>query len=419
MTDSILKRKPHHPVAVVTALLLVMMFLYAFASIASDADIGQRSYYLRYFNFILSGFFAFATPHLLYPDKKLPLLRLMNPDKVTLFITQYRHLFFWIALILTGQFILVFFDTANPLDISPGKIKLVASGFFFTLSISLLSLILYVRLGRQSQEWQEGKRGRRFMKALIEQGKSTGAPAGTLPTIIVTVILTAGGMLSVVLATWLTAFTGIYLEWLAAVLLLLPALVLMGGSLPVYDRLFYQTNSFYFELFKDPGNRGQEEWEPVPYRALYWIPETYRTAAWLSLLQFDRKLPLGRVMAVCHLVLWVLIYNDASTPLIHMWLGGFIILQNAASYLLITPPFAPPSFQVNHFTPTGWIGARFFVNMRWFFPLILNLSFLAWVSNAIVLSDVLFWAGIHIIFALIFSVVFTTLHELRYRRIYA
>ena len=419
MTDSILKRKPHHPVAVVTALLLVMMFLYAFASIASDADIGQRFYYLRYFNFILSGFFAFATPHLLYPDKKLPLLRLMNPGRFTLFMTQYRQLFFWIALILTGQFILVFFDTADPLHISPGKIKLVASGFFFTLSISLLSLILYVRLGRQSQEWQEGKRGRRFMKTLIEQGKSTGAPAGTLPTIIVTVILTAGGMLSVVLATWLTAFTGIYLEWLAALMLLLPALVLIWGGLPVYDRLFYQTNSFYFELFKDPGNRGQEEWEPVPYRALYWIPETFRTAAWLSLLQFDRKLPLGRVMAVCHLVLWVLIYNDAATPLINMWLGGFIILQNAASYLLITPPFAPPSFQVNHFSLTGWIGARFFVNMRWFFPLLLNLLFLAWVSTSIVLPDVLFWAGIHIIFALIFSVVFTTLHELRYRRIYA
>ncbi|MFN2373388.1 MAG: hypothetical protein ABR545_06210, partial [Cyclonatronaceae bacterium] len=61
----------------------------------------------------------------------------------------------------------------------------------------------------------------------------------------------------------------------------------------------------------------------------------------------------------------------------------------------------------------------FFVNMRWFFPLVLNLLFLAWVSTEIVFSDVLFWAGIHLIFALTFSVIFTTLHELRYRRIYA
>ncbi|MFU8860263.1 MAG: hypothetical protein ACNA8K_07550 [Cyclonatronaceae bacterium] len=419
MTDSILKRKPHHPVAVVTALLLVMMFLYAFASIASDASTGQRFYYLRYFHFILSGFFAFATPHLLYPDKKLPLLRLMNPGKFSLFVMQYRKLLFWLALILTGQFLLIFFDTANPFHIGPEKIQMAGSGLFFTLSISLLSLILYARLGRQSQEWQEGKRGRRFMKTLIEQGKGTGAPAGTLPTIIVTVILTAGGMLSVVLATWLTAYTGIYLEWLAALLLLIPSLVLIGKSLTVYDRLFYQTNSFYTEIFKDPGNRGSEEWEPVPYRALYWIPETFRTAAWLSLLQFDRKLPLGRVMAVCHLVLWVLVYNDAAPTLTDMWLGGFIILQNAASYLLITPPFAPLSFQVNHFSLPGWIGARFFVNMRWFFPLVLNLLFLAWVSSAVVPADIFFWAGIHIIFAFIFSVVFTTLHELRYRRIYA
>jgi hypothetical protein len=419
MTESILKKKPHHPVAVATALLLISMFLYAFISLAWMADMGQRFYYLRYFNFILSGFFAFATPHLLYPDKKLPLLRLMNPNKTNLFRIQFRRLHFWIGLILTGQFILIFFDTANPFVIGPEKIKMALSGFSFTMAISLLSLMLYVRLGRQSQEWQEGKRGKRLMKSLGEQGKTTGAPAGTFPTIIVTVILTAGGMLSVVSATWLTAVTGIYLEWIAALILLLPALWLLLISLPVFDRLFYQTNSFYFELFKDPGNRGREEWEPVPYRALYWIPESFRAAAWLSLLQFDRKLPLGRVMIVCHLVLWVLIYSGATSNLINLWLGGFIILQNAASYMLITTPFAPLSFQVNHFPISGWIGARFFVNMRWFFPLVLNLLFLAWVSTAIVFSDVLFWAGIHLIFALIFSVIFTTLHELRYRRIYA
>lgn len=419
MTDSILKRKPHHPVAVVTGWLLVLMFVYAFVTISSEADTGQRFIYLRYFSFILSGFFAFATPHLLYPDKKLPLFRLMNPDRKTLLQLQFRQLNFWIGLILAGQFILVFFDTANPTGITPEKIKMAASGILFTLSISMLSLILYVRLGQQSQEWQEGKRGRRFMESLSDQGKSTGTPAGTLPTIIVTIIITAGGMLSVVFATWLTAVTGIYLEWIAAVLLLIPGIWLMAISLPVYDRLFYQTNAFYFEIFKDPGNRGQEEWEPVPFKALYWIPKPFRPAAWISLLQFDRKLPLGRVMVVCHLVLWVLIYTDAAYTLINLWLGGFIILQNAASYLLITAPFAPLSFQTNHFSISAWIGARLFVNLRWFFPLVLNLLFLTAVSSVFSYEDIIFWSGLHLFFAILFSVLFTTLHELRYRKIYA
>jgi hypothetical protein len=419
MTEYIIHKKNHHPVTIVTGLLLVIMFIYAMITISDGADTGQRFIHLRYFNFFLSGFFAFATPHLLFPDKNLPLFRLMNPRRIGLFYHQYRQLRFWIILILAGQFILVFFDTANPLHLHTEKLKMVATGFLFTLSISLLSLLLYVRLGRQSQEWQEGKRGKRLMKSLNEQGKGTGSPAGTLPTIIVTVIITAGGMLSVVFATWLTAVTGLYLEWTAAIFLLLPATVLLVVSIPVYDRLFYQTNAFYYEIFKDPGNRGREEWEPVPYKALYWIPRPWRAAAWLSLLQFDRKLPLGRVMVICHLVLWVLIYSEASDTLISLWLGGFIILQNAASYLLITAPFAPLSFQTSHFSVLQWIGARIFVNLRWFFPLLLNLLFLAAISPIIGTEDMFLWTGLHLFFALFFSVIFTMLHELRYGKIYA
>jgi hypothetical protein len=117
--------------------------------------------------------------------------------------------------------------------------------------------------------------------------------------------------------------------------------------------------------------------------------------------------------------LWVLIYSEATLALIHLWLGGFIIVQNAASYLLITSSFAPLSFQVNHFSVAGWMGARVFVNLRWFFPLVLNLVFLSLISQVFEWSDVVFWAGLHLFFAILFSVLFTSLHELRYRKIYA
>ena len=128
------------------------------------------------------------------------------------------------------------------------------------------------------------------------------------------------------------------LAWVPGLLLLAWSAETLRRLLPAYDRAFYATNAFYSEIFRRAGGVRVADREPIPYRAVYWAPRRWKPSVWASLLQLDRKLPLGRFIALGHVALWLLFFRDAAPDTIAVYLVLFIAAKNGASYLLVTRP---------------------------------------------------------------------------------
>jgi hypothetical protein len=203
--------------------------------------------------------------------------------------------------------------------------------------------------------------------------------------------------------------------WLPGAALLSYAAVRLGRLRGVFDRHFYHTNAFYREVLGGDG-LGALDREPVAYETLYWVPTRWRPAVWASLLQFDRRLPLGRYVALGHALVWVLVWQGAPWAAVTSVLLLLVAGQNAAAYVLTTPDAAPRAFQLTLRPVLHWTLVRFFVNLRWALPLALSLAVVAWASTRLALADVLAWTALDVAVALATAYGVTRAAEGAYRR---
>ena len=395
--------------------LLVLMALLA----SEAASAGERMVMIRYLNFVFCGFFAFIIPHLRFPDKKRYLLQAMNLPPVGLFRYSATALLPLFALFSAMLALLAFFDPGSPFEALPDKAVSFLAGWLLMSGIGIVAAVRYSTQGAVSQEWQEGKRGTGFLGTLRQIGQSPSMPPGSFPSIVTTISISGGGMLLVVAGAWLGAVTQNPLAEL------LPGLLLLGYGLlritqirPVFDRFFYHTNAFYAELFLNP-KAVQEGREPLKHEALYWVPSRWKPAVWFSLLQLDRRQPLGRIMVVMHLILWTAFYAGLSDAAIATLLSFIIIGKTLMSYVLITRPFSPLLFQYRLLPAADWIAVRFFVNLRWLPLLLLSLWAVSLLSARVDAGFILQWAAIDAGISLAAAVTFTLLHEFRIKSLYA
>ena len=399
-------------------LLLCVLLGYVSVLLAAGTLPAARGPLLRYWSLFAMAVFATTPPHVLLPDPDRALLQLFNPSPARLLAHALRA---WVPvlLLLAGPcLVLAFYDTPSRLGTGlPLKALALLETLPAVLGLGLYSFAVYLAIGPHSQAWQEGREGNWWRRASehMPLGTSLGVPDGLIPAITTTGRLFAIGVLVVVLGALvrhnLPVATG------------LPGLLLMGAvgyrlarQRHAFDHTYYSTNAFYGELFSGSDLRVAER-PPLPYEALYWVPRRIRPAVWSSLRQLDRRLPLGRLVLLGHLILWVLFLNAApATAAAYLLL--FSAAKNGTVGLLGTESFAPRPFQVTQQSTTAWVFTRMFINLRWTLPLLLSLLIVALFDASFHFADALAWTGLDLVLALLAAALTTYAAEVRYRRHY-
>lgn len=376
--------------------LLLGVLSTATALLAGGTEPATRAAALRLWALIGGGIFAVAPPNVLFPDPNVPTLQLLNWPPRRLLRYQGRRLGPLLLLVVVPALLVAYGDPAAPLRHLGVKTAALGQTLLLLLGIAGDSFVHFATLGARSQAWQEGQAGHWYASAVEEQGKGVSLPRGLVPALFATTrCFTLAIVVVVATAAGTQVGTGL-LAWGPGLLLLGWAGIRLWHSRAAYDRHFYHTTAFYAEVLGG-GTMGATDREPVPYDSLYWVPERWRPCTWASLRQLDRRLPLGRLVAVTHLGLWLFCIRGVApafitTYLLVVWMG-----QVAACALLGTPATAPRPFQRTLQSVTDWIGTRTFVNLRWLGAHAGSLGLVALFSDTYGLAWVGTWVAVHVV----------------------
>jgi len=375
--------------------LLLGVLSVAVALLAARADPATRASGLRLWALVGAGIFAVAPPNVLFPDPNVSMAQRLNWSPPRLLRYQGRRLVPLLLLAVVPAVLIAYGDLATPARHLGLKTTALGQALLLLLGAALDSFVHFATLGARSQAWQEGQAGQWYARAVEEQGQGVNLPRGLVPALFATTRCFVVAIVAVV-ATAGIAQTG------AGLLAWGPGLVLLGWAgarlrrrRAVYDQHFYQTTAFYAEVLGG-GTVAATSREPVPYEALYWVPTRWRPAVWASVRQLDRRLPLGRLVAVAHLGLWLFCIRGVAPAFITAYLLVLLTGQVAACAVLGTPSAAPPSFQRSIQSVMDWIGARTFVNLRWFGPHMGSLALVVLFGDAYGWRWVGTWAVVHL-----------------------
>ncbi len=418
MIDFLFKKfdKGNHALKIILALI----FFYLALSVSWGLESASQKLVLtRYVLFLYAGFFAFIIPHLLFPDSRRYLIQSLNLSKPNLVTYTFRKIRSLI-IIMAGILVLVNLPTQSfGTDEIIKSVFNIIYGLLITAGLLMISITKYAGIGKDSQAWQEGDKGARVLQSMQQIGMHSAIPSGSYPSLFITTLITAGGMLLVVFGAWISGVTGIlWLEIAPAILLFFYSMGGLKKSIHLFDRLYYHTHSFYSELFLNP-RAIRDNREPIKTEALYWVPTRWKTGVWFSLLQLDRKHPLGRILIVGHLLIWTLFYAGSTDMVIFTALILLILSKSAFVFRLTDVRFSPLNFQYRLMSPTDWVIVRFFVNLRWVPLLIVSLWIVSLFSIRVDWSFIGTWILIDIGISILTAFIATLRHEFNLKKYYA
>ena len=376
--------------------------------LVGDSGFVQRRLFVRLWNCFACGLLSIAGAHLLFPDANLFLVQAVNLNRWQLITRQFRKFSLVLMLLALPPIVLVFYRindfTAHFFD----GIIIVGESWLFIFSIGCYTFQKFALIGQKSQELREGKR--KFGYGRI--------PHGLFATWFATVVIFVIGFHLVVLGVALHQIYRFDLEWLPGVILLGWVVVRMRVKIRAYDRHFYCTNAFYQEAYATGFENESGTRESVIYTSLFWVPKPWRPHVWASLIQLDRRIPLGIVMVLGHIFLWMLFYFYTAMNRITAYLLLLLVVKNAASYVLISRIHAPVDFQALIQSPMNWVVTRIFVNLRWTFLFVLSLTLIAWMWERYTLFQVLYWLAIDLSLTVLSAFLLTVFHETPSKRRY-
>ncbi len=394
--------------------LLLGVLSAAAVLLAAGADPATRADGLRLWAFVAAGVFAVAPPNVLFPDPNVATLQRLNWAPRRLLRYHGRRLAPLVLLVAVPAVLLAYADPGGPLRRLGLKTAALGQGLLLILGAALDSFVHFATLGARSQAWQEGQAGQWYAQAVEEQGQGVDLPRGLVPALFATTRCFVVAVAAVVAtAAGAQVGTGL-LAWGPGLLLLGWAGARLGRRRTAYDRHFYHTTAFYAEVLGG-GTVAATDREPVPYDALYWVPRRWRPAAWASVRQLDRRLPLGRLVAVAHLGLWLFCIRGVAPAVITTYLLVIFAGQVAAGAVLGTPSAAPRAFQVSMQSVADWIGARTFVNLRWFGPHVGSLALVVLFGDTYGWGWVGTWAAVHLALSIVAAAAVTLAAEGRTR----
>ena len=390
--------------------LLLVVLSAAVVLLAAGADPSTRAAGLRLWAIVGAGVFAVAPPNVLFPDPNVSMTQRLNWSPSRLLRYQLRRLGPLLLLVVGPAVLMAYGDLGAPLRRLGLKTAALGQVLFLLAGIALDSFVHFATLGARSQAWHEGRSGQWYARAVEEKGQGVSLPRGLVPALFATTRCFTVGIGAVIAVAAGAQVGGGLLAWLPGLLLLGWAGARLWRSQAAYDRHFYHTTAFYAEVLGG-GTVAATDREPVPYDALYWVPTRWRPAAWASVRQLDRRLPLGRLVAVAHLGLWLFCIRGGAPEFITTYLLVVMTGQVAACAVLGTPSSAPPSFQVSMQSVADWIGTRTFVNLRWFGAHVGSLALVVLFGDAYGWAWVGTWAVVHLGLSVASAVVVTLATE--------
>ncbi|MDZ4701762.1 MAG: hypothetical protein SH809_18765 [Rhodothermales bacterium] len=361
-------------------------------AVGSDAD--TIRWFMEYAVLLAVGVLAMSLPHLALPDPNQFLFQLANVAPVALAAGQWRR---WqpvaLGLLVPGA-VLAFWPPLDGVRLVRGvAYALVVGGVAFE------ALGYYHRIGPLSQEWSEGKRGDVYRWLKENTPYSVALPDGLVPAFLGT------GRLFILGAT--VHLAGRLLEGVHLALAVVPGLVLFvvgilrwRASRAGFDGPYYHSNAFFREIFA-AGRLHAAPAPALPYDSLYWIPTRLRPAAWLVLLQLDRRIPLGRLLAFGHGLFWVMVWRGAPEAAVTALLAVLVVAPRAVSTIAARPPILPAFVAMHYLSRSDWHFVRLWINLRWTFPFIASVALVEWASPAWTFAGVVLWAGVDLLAALI------------------
>lgn len=363
--------------------------------------LGERVVTLRMFLIFISGFVAFATPFLLFPDKYAGTIQLGNlhgPDLIR-HITQKSKLLF----ILSGLLV-VTVCLGNPMYDSGNfftQIIYLTYGILMTVGLQLLSTSRYLRSGRSSQFWKESEKGRVLRKQLADYMKYPMDP-GTVPSLINTVLITSAGMIAVAVGALLSSFFGSYFELVPALLLFLGGVYSFRKTATETEMHYLCTNAFFREFFGTT-IAGSEQKEAVKAEQLWWVPSGIKSNVWALLVQLDRKFPAGRVIFAGHLLVWLLAYQrPGGDVMLTIWIL-FSVMHHGLIFLSASDEFTPIWWQRWMGGGLNWLMTRFWMQFRWILLLLVSVWLNGFIFDHTGNPEVVIVAGVYILTGFLFS----------------
>lgn len=400
------------PDRVIMVVLGFILVLYSVGLMVAGTSIEERMIILRYWNMLITGFYAFSIPHFYYPDRNITLLQLLNfsPGKLIKYQFNKHRLVF--AGLASSYIVIAFWAPSEWLLGLSNKLVYLIEGWLFLTGIYLVSFSTYSKIGFQVKRWQVEKKGEKIRKFNKEMGAG-GLPAEQIPTFNATIILTLAGMLLVVLGSYFSHWTSLNMDWIPGVFLTFAGLASVLTKKSNYDQLFYHTNAIYSDLFVQPGSNLVQDQRSIKIEQIYWTPGRWRPSAWAGILQLDRKFPMGRIIFIGHLLLWVLFFKGVEPQVQNAYLVMFVMLHYSGLYMLITPEMGPVSWNYRMQSGKDWIASRFFIQIRWVVPFFLSLGGIAIFSSSLTWLVVLFWSLVYVFGSLIAAALVTKFHESR------
>jgi hypothetical protein len=388
------------------ALVLLAGALGGVAAVMADAPTAREAL-LRY-AFAAVAVLAVAPVHVLLPDPAVPWLQRLNPPPHRLL---RRALGRWAGVIAATLVPVV------GLAVYRGGGAAALEAILVILGLGALAFERTMTLGPVSQAWQEGTRGELYRRLISRDPRaSLQVPHGMVPGTLSSAVLFATGA-GAILATVMAAAASSALAWLPGALLAGWGAVRLARLAPAFDRAFYHTSGLYEELLRGGGARAGR---PVlGYDAVYWVPRRWRPHAWAGLVQLDRRLPLGRLVALGALGLWGGLAWGASAATLAGYVAVGLLARNATILLHAAPDLSPVARHLAFQSVAGWAATRFWINARWALATAGALGVAALFSARIGWGHVAAGVGLDLLLAALTALAATYTAEHRLRRRYA
>lgn len=334
--------------------------------------IDERVVTIRYLLFALSGFIAFATPYLLFPDANISSIQLGNISGIQLirYLLDKMAGYYWPMIVLFV--VLTFGDLITPFHhIQVKSVYLLLAIMFFT-GLNLIAITRYLKSGLDSQFWQESEKGREMRRKFADYFKYPLDP-GSIPSLINTLIISASGMIVIVIAATLYERFGFVYEALAGLLMLIIGWRMIHKLKTNPEKSYYTTNAFFGEFFGSE-NGGESVVERRKVEQLWWVPAGIRANVWQFMQQLDRKIPAGRVVAGGHFLVWFIAYQRPDQEfMLAIWIL-FALAHQLFVMMSVQSSMAPGWLLRWIDSPIKWFFTRFWMQLRWLLPLFVSMN---------------------------------------------
>lgn len=372
MNPFLLNHRIQPGISLKTGLSILILTLLFCVLWTGNAAIESRIVTIRYFLIVLSGLLAFIIPHIFFPDRHMPLYQLGNLSGKAINKLLIKKFTRYSLPVYAAFPMMMFADLQSPTDNLTIKLIYTLVALLFYTGVGYLSLFRYVKSGDESQFWKESEKGRNLRRKIADYLKYPLDP-GAIPSLINTIWITFVGIGAVTLAAYVGNVFGPLFEGFVAIVVCGFGLLQMKRTEKKIDRYFYSTNAFFREFFGETLT-GDDVTEQRAVEQLWWVPGSLKAHVWQFILQQERILPAGRLIAAGHgAMLFIAYQRPDETFITFLWML-FAVLHHLLIVLTFRGDVSPPWLLRWMAGQKTWIAARFWIQVRWILPLLTGMN---------------------------------------------